>query len=130
MLQSPINPLSIKVIRWSARTLSLLPIIFAAGEILFPHSDTSINVPLAEWVVAGLSFLAVIGLALAWRWEGFGGAVAISGVVVFNLAYRLVRGENFPAFGLVPLSMVLVPGALFMICWYCDQPLLSGKSTA
>ncbi|MDH5605672.1 MAG: hypothetical protein OEY93_02180 [Anaerolineae bacterium] len=130
MPKLPIDPLYIKVLRWSARALSLLPIIFAAGEILFPHSETSINVPLAEWVVAGLSFLAVIGLVLAWRWEGFGGAVAITGVVVFYLAYRMVRGEYFPAFGLVPLSMVLIPGALFMICWYCDQPLLSGNSTA
>lgn len=66
--------------------------------------------------------LSVVGLAIAWRWEGIGGAIA----VIFNLAAYPVLlihwpiAQNFPRYLLAPYGvwmMIAIPGVLFLICW-------------
>lgn len=61
-----------------------------------------------------LEFLALIaawiGLIIAWKWEGIGGALIISGVVIFHVEeHQLWLNWMFGLLGLV--------GILFMTCW-------------
>jgi hypothetical protein len=61
-------------------------------------------------------------LGVAWRWEGWGGAIA----VVFSLATLPVLlihwpiAHDFPRYLLAPYGtwlMITIPGILFLICW-------------
>jgi hypothetical protein len=65
--------------------------------------------------------LSVLGLGIAWRWEGVGGAVAL----VFSLAtlpILLVHwpiAHDFPRYLVAPYGVwlvVAVPGVLFLVC--------------
>lgn len=53
---------------------------------------------------------AWLGLIIAWKWEGIGGALIISGVVIFHVEeHQLWLNWIFGLLGLV--------GILFMACW-------------
>jgi len=70
-----------------------------------------------------LSLLSVLGLGLAWRWEGLGGAIAI----VFSLAVLPVLlihwpiAQDFPRYLVAPYGtwmIIAIPGILFLVCWW------------
>lgn len=80
------------------------------------------------------AFLSVLGLALAWRWEGLGGGIA----VVFSLAMLPVLlihwpiAEDFPRF-LIPYgvwAVLIIPGILFLICWRRSKRRASTRPSA
>jgi hypothetical protein len=67
--------------------------------------------------------LSVVGLGVAWRWEGIGGAIAI----VFNLTGLLVLlihwpiAYDFPRYLVAPYGtwvLITIPGILFVTCWW------------
>lgn len=68
-------------------------------------------------------FLSAVGLGIAWRWEGVGGALAVVFQLV-NLPVLLMYWpitERFPNYLIAPYGisvMVAIPGLLFMICWW------------
>jgi len=53
----------------------------------------------------------VIGLALAWKWEGLGGLITTLGMVIVLSIDPARWGELFFSIG------VLGPGLLFLLCW-------------
>jgi hypothetical protein len=67
--------------------------------------------------------LSAVGLAIAWRWEGVGGAMAVAfnlaGLPVLLIHWPLAQG--FPHYLLAPYGvwlMIGVPGVLYLICWW------------
>lgn len=66
-----------------------------------------------------LMFISVLGLALAWRWEKFGGVFSLvftAGVIIVLLIQRPLSDELSRI--LIPYSMsliILIPGILFLI---------------
>ena len=70
-----------------------------------------------------LTLLSVLGLALAWRWEGLGGAIAV-GLQLVVLPVLLVHWPityDFPRYLLAPYGtsmMIVIPGVLFLTCWW------------
>ncbi len=67
--------------------------------------------------------LSVVGLGVAWRWEGWGGAIA----VFFTLAALPVLlthwpiAQDFPRYLVAPYGtwlLIAIPGLLFLICWW------------
>ncbi len=79
--------------------------------------------PPIENLVPLLSLLSVLGLGLAWRWEGLGGAIAI----VFSLAVLPVLlihwpiAQDFPRYLVAPYgtwAIISIPGMLHLICWW------------
>jgi hypothetical protein len=67
--------------------------------------------------------LSVLGLGVAWRWEGLGGAIS----VVFSLAALAVIlvhwpiAYEFPRYLMAPYGVwltVAIPGILFLMCWW------------
>jgi hypothetical protein len=122
-----------KWIRWIARVWSF-PIIVCALLMLVGYAwnwvTTGVADPYAvedyppiEALPPILMFLSVLGLGIAWRWEGLGGAIA----VVFNLAGLPVLlihwpiAEGFPRYLVAPYGvwmMIAIPGVLFLMCWW------------
>ena len=65
--------------------------------------------------------LSVLGLGIAWSWEGLGGAITI----VFQLAmlplllinWPITQDSRFVAPYLI-LMTIATPGTLFLVCWW------------
>ena len=68
-------------------------------------------------------FLAALGSAIAWRWEGLGGAITVVCQLV-TLPVLLIHWpitDDFPRYLVAPYGtwvIVAIPGILFLICWW------------
>lgn len=122
-----------KRIRWIARVWGTLLIAFAllmltgyawnwvtSGEA-DPYAVE--DYPPIENVPPLFALMSVIGLGIAWRWEGLGGAIA----VFFSLATLPILlihwpiAQDFPRYLVAPYGtwmMIVIPGVLFLICWW------------
>lgn len=105
---------SLSALRWSARVLSLLVLgvvlMFAFGEHLNLSRFTGRELALSCFFPFGVC----LGMVLAWRWEGLGGAITVASLAGFYLVHRLTS-SGFPrGFALVALAS---PGFLFLLCW-------------
>lgn len=104
-------PIATLVIRWTARVLGT----FIAGVLLLFMIGNHYN-PFTMQLRDAVHTLfmpvgVLIGLALAWRWELLGGAVATGGMLGWY-ALILARSGNLNA-GWAPL-LIAVPGLLFL----------------
>lgn len=106
------------IVRWMARIWGLASILlvlaFLFGEGLSPTQITPM-----EWMQLLLfPFGVMVGLLLAWRWEGLGGGLALVSFVAFYLVHYMVSGTlpGGPYFGLVA-----APGLLFVLCWLLSR---------
>jgi len=72
--------------------------------------------------------LSVLGLGIAWRWEGLGGAITI----VFQLAtlavhHWLLSPRPYP----YPLTITIAtPGILFLVCWWRSRRRIIPQNSA
>ena len=112
---------TIKWVRRIARIWSIIVIgitlVVAVSHIVTPDPYAT-DYPPIENLLPMLMVISVLGLAIAWRWEGVGGAINI-GFFLANLGlYWIIRGKFFPLEALSVLSLAVVPGALFLICWW------------
>lgn len=110
------NPRIVTIIRWIARIWSILLFVLALLIIVAPDPNVVKPVPLTDWIELGFYGVAILGLLIAWRWEGLGGAIAIAGVVGNNVAFGIIRGYWFPGLA-IPAFLFVVPGTLFLACW-------------
>ncbi|MGC9357945.1 MAG: DUF7670 domain-containing protein [Anaerolineae bacterium] len=122
-----------KWMRWIARIWSVPIIVFAILMLLGyawnlvtigradPHAVE--DYPPIENLPPLFAFLSILGLAIAWRWEGIGGAIA----VLFSLAALPVLlihwpiAHDFPRYLVAPYGtwlLILIPGILFLLCWW------------
>ena len=83
---------------------------FAFGEGLNLSRFTARELVLFLFFPTGVC----LGMALAWRWEGVGGAITVASLAAFYLADRLMS-SRFPR-GFAFLAMA-APGFLFLLCW-------------
>lgn len=104
----------VRVVRWVARIvgslLVMMVLAFMIGEGL-PNPLVMSSIELAT----SLAFLImIVGLLLAWRREGLGGALTVGGFLAFwalhiASSHRFGLGGPFPAFP--------VAGFLHLFCW-------------
>jgi len=121
-----------KWIRWIARIWGTLIVAFALLILIGyawnwvttgkadPHAVE--DYPPIENLPPLFGLLSVLGLGVAWRWEGLGGAIT----VVFRLAalpvlliHRPIT-HDFPRY-LAPYGtwmIIAIPGILFLVCWW------------
>ena len=119
------------IIRRIARVWSILIIIIGVvilvGEIyeLFNQAEALVQpYPWYENLIPLGLITAVLGLVLAWRWEGPGAMLTILSVlVVLFVFYGIIggRGEQPWIVALIMLA-VLVPALLFLASWWRSQP--------
>jgi hypothetical protein len=98
--------------RWTARIAGTLMALFF---LAFFVGEGFPNIFRLHWRES-LSVLAlsavILGLLLAWIWEGLGGAVALAGTAVF----MLLIGFRGAASGLLLVPAVI--GLLHVVCWW------------
>jgi hypothetical protein len=70
-----------------------------------------------------LTFVAALGAAIAWRWEGLGGAITVVCQLV-TLPVLLIHwpiADGFPRYLVAPYgvwAIVAIPGILFLVSWW------------
>lgn len=130
----------IRWMRWSARiwgtiVVAVALLIFAGyawswvttGEV-DPNAAEDYP-PIENWPPR-LMFLSALGLALAWRWEGLGGGLALLFQLI-NLPILLLHwpiSEGFPRYLVAPYGLwlvIVVPSMLFLWCWWRSRELRS-----
>jgi hypothetical protein len=110
----------VPIVRWVARIWSLVVILFALAEVLFPHSEEGVVVPWTEWAALGVLGISIIGLALAWRWERLGGWISVVALAVFVVLFLITVERSFPAV-LIFLVGIGAPASLFLVSAYSDR---------
>ena len=105
----------IKVIRWTARTVSLLYVlltvsIFAAHQI-FRYVPGTEPLPVFPLV---LGALMVIGLGLAWKWELPGAVISLVAFIGISIVYPNALRES--TWYIVPTTAIL-----FLLCWWSGR---------
>ena len=113
---------------WGGLVLAVALLILAgyawtwatAGEA-DPHAAE--DYPPIENLPPLLALLGTLGLGLAWRWEGLGGAIAVVAQLV-ALPVLLIHWpimDGFPHYLIAPYGtwmVVAIPGVLFLVCWW------------
>ena len=93
---------------WGGRILGLLAVGFVALFVVGEGPPDPLQMPL-ETQLQFLGFaLMAVGFLIGWWREGWGGAIAVAGFVLFCAVELAVNG-TFPG-GVIPLF--IVPGAL------------------
>ena len=133
-----------KRIRWIARiwatvliVIALLILIGNVASWLTGEADPNAveDYPPIENLPPLFALLSILGLGIAWRWEGLGGAIAI----LFSLAALPVIlihwpiAQAFPRYLFAPYGtwvMIAIPGALFLICWWRSRGGIAAQHTA
>ena len=100
---------------WSGVIISLGILMFIA-EIIESQTMELDPYPWFENLIPVTLGLAVVGLALAWKYEAIGGGMAVGFSLVNLLLYIATGRERVGAVALI-LTPVVIPGILFLICW-------------
>jgi len=107
---------TITVIRWIARIWGGLGALFLLLMVLghlFGENGETPNV--GEWIALFFfPFGVMVGLILAFKWEGLGGIVAIGCMIVWHVVMLILHGD--PDFVLF-IDGIAAPGVLFIVYW-------------
>ncbi len=98
------------ILRWCARITSLLVLAFLLSFFIGEGIDPSTMRPL-EWALMAFMATACVGMIMAWRWEGWGGALSLLGIGAFHLTEWSVSG-SWPGGWAFPI--LALPGSLFV----------------
>src|SRR5262245_31562482 len=101
------------VVRWGARILSALILLFwgffIVAHLIGDEGRSSRPLRTSEYISLTTMIISLVGLGVAWKWELIGGAMTL-GVVLIGAVVNL-RSLAFP-FVLIPLT-----ASLFLLCW-------------
>ena len=81
------------------------------------------------------ALLSALGLCIAWRWEGLGGAIAV-GFSLAALPVLLIHwpiAHDFPRYLMAPYGVWMIgaiPGILFLICWWRSKRRAASQHSA
>ena len=106
------------IIRWIARiwgTSILVFVLFFLFADIFGSEESGGIRDVKEAISAISGIIAIIGLAIALKWEGLGGLLTIIGLTgLFIVRFDLISNPYFIG-GLAP------PGVLYLIYWYLTK---------
>jgi len=116
-------------LRWIARIWSIVIIVFTlimlTGYAINwvqtgtadPHAME--DYPPIENLIPLTLILSVLGLGIAWRWEGLGGAINIVFFLINTAVhFWVISPRPYP----YPVAIGLpTPGILFLVCWWISR---------
>lgn len=116
---------SVAVVRWSARILSGVVVLFF-GFFLLAHligdqGRASRHLAWSDYAILVTLVVSLVGLLLAWKWEFAGAAIALIAILICAVVnWRVLV---FPG-ALLPISSVL-----YLISWWNDYSNLGRGNT-
>jgi hypothetical protein len=117
---------NLAIIRWTGRITASLVIAFVLfflfSELIGTEKTDYQSLPINDkiaFVFFPLSTL--IGLSVAWKWEGLGGLITILGLI----GLLIIRPDLLSNFFLV--GLIAVPGLLFIFYWYLARGSVSSQ---
>ena len=100
----------------------LLALILVIGSRTGSPTTGIGNAPL-DILIPVCLFISLIGLGIAWRWEGWGVLINIGFYLSVLPLYWLLHGEWIHISIMVGLSPVVLPGVLFGVTWLLSRRL-------
>jgi len=97
----------------------LLALILVIGTRFTPMT-TPTNAPLDILIPFSL-LISMMGLVIAWRWEGWGSLINIIFYLAIVPLYWVLHQAWLHLSILVALSPVILPGVLFAVAWFLDR---------
>jgi len=114
------------LVRWTARTLSALVLLFwgffLVAHLLGGSAAAARDLTIHDYAILGSLCVSLAGLAVAWRWELAGGAVALAAIAVCAaLNWRVL---------VFPGTLIPIAALLFWLAAWLRQaaPKLAGAS--
>lgn len=112
------------ILRWSARVLSGIIVLFW-GFFLLAHlfgDAGSPSRPLiwADYLMLAAIVVAVIGLAVAWKWE-------LPGAIVTLIAFGIVAAVNWRVV-IFPGTLIPIVALLFLASWWIHRSPRTGDA--
>lgn len=109
--------MSLVLVRWSARILSGLIVLFFSfflvAHLIGDQGHASRPLAWSDYVILATLVLALLGLLLAWKWELAGAAIALIAVLVCAVVnWRILV---FPG-TLIPINSVL-----YLLSWWISR---------
>jgi len=98
----------------------LLALILVVGTRKAPSTSSLVNEPLDILIPISL-LISLIGLGIAWRWEGLGLLINLGFYLAVIPLYWLLHREWIHLSILVGLSPTVLPGVLFAIAWLLSK---------
>ena len=113
-------------VRWTARISGSLLLAFGLFFLLaniFGQDELGGGIRDSKEMVIFLLFpmSTILGLALAWKWEGLGGIITTAGMIWFFI----LRPELISNFYMV---IPIIPGLLFIAYWLMAKNKMSNKT--
>ena len=104
------------IIRWIARIWGSLILAFFLFFLLlhiFGNDESGEGFRSTAEIITFICFpiSAIVGLGLAWKWEGLGGLITVLGMIIFGI----LRPEMI--INIFTIA-ILIPGLLFIIYWF------------
>ena len=120
-------PKRVIVLRWIARIMGTIVVVFFLslfiGEFL-RKGYLNFNHPLMSVFMA----LSMIGILLAWRWEGFGGFLGAISIILFDLVnvfwYQTPKMVNT----IIGSLLWFIPSIIFIYCWWATKVYLKQQN--
>ncbi len=82
--------------------------------------DSTEPLPATDWFSIGLSGVAILGIALAWRWELIGAVITIITMILRELLWVMLRADWMVEF-LIFWLFVVPPAILFLVAWGLER---------
>jgi hypothetical protein len=107
--------LTATIIRWTARISGSLILAFGLFFILanvFGNDESGEGIRNAKELISFLMFpiSPVIGLSIAWKWEGLGGIITTAGMV----GLFIIRPDLLSS---LYMGIPIIPGLLYITYW-------------
>ncbi len=109
-----------KIVAFLALITGLLYLRVIVGDVLSRLRMG--DLPFEALLLFGFLVVATAGLALAWRWEGIGGLLAILGGIGLAVIDYGAFGRDGWFAALLYCSPFLISGILCLICWWQKRP--------
>jgi len=112
-----------RILRRIARIWSI--VIIALGLVIFVgevsgslQSEPGLETPYPWWenLIPLAAFIAILGLAVAFRWEAAGAILTIV-MLAFSLLLYIATGRTRVLQVAFILTPILIPAILYLVCW-------------
>jgi len=101
-----------KILRWIARVLSVMIILFFVASLLGDRSVGTLTH--LDWIKLGMWLSIMIGLLVSWKWEVTGGLIVIGAFLVMVILNPMIL--SMWAMWVSPLT-----AWLFILCGMRDK---------